>query len=931
MYSSLPNIKRPFFSDGLPDSWNSGEDQNNSGDGFPDSKRKRRSRWSTNPEDKTVIPGMPTVIPSNLTESQQRQYVVHLQIEEITRKLRTGDLGIPANPEQRSPSPEPIYNNEGKRMNTREYRTRKKLEEDRHKLIQEALKLNPDFKPPADYKPPIIRVNDKVMIPQEEHPEINFVGLLIGPRGNTLKNLEKETGAKIIIRGKGSVKDGKIGRKDGQPLPGEDEPLHAYVTANNPENVTKAVDKIKEIIRQGIEVPEGQNDLRRQQLRELALLNGTLRENDGLNKLRQIAESQTIITNTIVCTICGGAGHIAQDCKQKRPGDSFRTQQTQNPAERAKMDSEYMSLMAELGEGPPPKTEQSTFSAPNPPNYGRTLLSNPPPNPMAINSPWQMNTRPPVAHHVPGVPLLTRPSYGMLMGPPQINPLGRLTMHSTTQPPPGMQAPSGYSAQMTTSQAQQQSPLLGGMGTVPQLQQSPDLGGSWQQPPAQSPQTSSAQSMTSIGSQGETNPSSMSVPPPPPPPPASLLPPPPPPFLGSTLLQASSSSSSWGQQTPTGKAPLLSSPQPPPPPPASGRDGESALTAQQQALLDIQNQVLQKQQQKVAMLTQSARMGDMTSSGMAMMMNRDSQLNSATGGLENASSSFNRPQSMRTGPDSSFNHPQSTRAVSDSSLNHPQTTRAVADSSFNQPQSMRTGPDSSFSSQNNQSMMMNNQNLHKSGMFEDKGQPYTLNQTSPQGNIMNSDGLRGQMTNRNFDNHFNYHQMSGSDSQGGGHYASMGMGQGSGAQNMSQGNNQSLMSSGNNQQNMMNQRYIPQNMMDQGSMHQSMMNQGNNQNMSQRNSQNMMTQGSNHQSMMSQGSNHQSLMSQGSNHQSLMSQGSASQNNFMGVTNSQNVMSQRSDSSTMNQGNHPRTWNNQSNSNMENNQMENVKNSSMWN
>lgn len=33
----------------------------------------------------------------------------------------------------------------------------------------------------------MIKVNDKVMIPQEEHPEINFVGLLIGPRGNTLK------------------------------------------------------------------------------------------------------------------------------------------------------------------------------------------------------------------------------------------------------------------------------------------------------------------------------------------------------------------------------------------------------------------------------------------------------------------------------------------------------------------------------------------------------------------------------------------------------------------------------------------------------------------------------------------------------------------------------------------------------------------------
>jgi len=38
------------------------------------------------------------------------------------------------------------------------------------------------------FRPPIIRVSDKVMIPQEEHPEINFVGLLIGPRGNTLKS-----------------------------------------------------------------------------------------------------------------------------------------------------------------------------------------------------------------------------------------------------------------------------------------------------------------------------------------------------------------------------------------------------------------------------------------------------------------------------------------------------------------------------------------------------------------------------------------------------------------------------------------------------------------------------------------------------------------------------------------------------------------------
>lgn len=109
---------------------------------------------------------------------------------------------------RRSPSPEPIYSSDGKRLNTREFRTRRRLEEERHALVLRMQSINPDFKPPVDYKyvpilpllrtvqinfcylrrPPVIRVSDKVMIPQEEHPEINFVGLLIGPRGNTLKS-----------------------------------------------------------------------------------------------------------------------------------------------------------------------------------------------------------------------------------------------------------------------------------------------------------------------------------------------------------------------------------------------------------------------------------------------------------------------------------------------------------------------------------------------------------------------------------------------------------------------------------------------------------------------------------------------------------------------------------------------------------------------
>jgi hypothetical protein len=52
----------------------------------------------------------------------------------------------------RSPSPEPIYDQQGKRQNTREVRARRKIEEKRHQVVAELLVLNPDYKAPADYK-----------------------------------------------------------------------------------------------------------------------------------------------------------------------------------------------------------------------------------------------------------------------------------------------------------------------------------------------------------------------------------------------------------------------------------------------------------------------------------------------------------------------------------------------------------------------------------------------------------------------------------------------------------------------------------------------------------------------------------------------------------------------------------------------------------
>ena len=59
---------------------------------------------------------------------------------------------IKLNENSSSPSPEPVYSSDGKRLNTRDVRTRRKLEDMRHSLITEMKVINPHYMPPADYK-----------------------------------------------------------------------------------------------------------------------------------------------------------------------------------------------------------------------------------------------------------------------------------------------------------------------------------------------------------------------------------------------------------------------------------------------------------------------------------------------------------------------------------------------------------------------------------------------------------------------------------------------------------------------------------------------------------------------------------------------------------------------------------------------------------
>jgi len=106
-----------------------------------------------------------------------------------------------ADPDLRSPSPEPVYDSKtGQRINTRDLRIKEGYMREKNAIIEELMKIDKFYKPPSDYRIP--KKTKKIFIPEIEG--INFIGTILGPSGSTQRDLEKKSGCKISIRGKGS-------------------------------------------------------------------------------------------------------------------------------------------------------------------------------------------------------------------------------------------------------------------------------------------------------------------------------------------------------------------------------------------------------------------------------------------------------------------------------------------------------------------------------------------------------------------------------------------------------------------------------------------------------------------------------------------------------------------------------------------------------
>jgi hypothetical protein len=275
-----------------------------------------------------------------------RQYAKYL---DANQRLEARDFRDERPEHERSPSPPPRYDARGARVNTREHRIEQKLRDERNDLAGWLVARCPHlFRPPQDWRP--TKKKRKIFVPEKEFPGYNFIGLIIGPRGNTQKRMQRETNTRIAIRGKGCIK-GNANREPNTDY-AEDEDLHVTITGDTDEEVDRAAAMVRQLLKP---VDETFNEHKRAQLRELALINGTLRDIEGMlchacgrpghtqeNCPEKDVASYRADVALVTCAICGDGGHPTRDCPMRHNAAAAKGAQ-------AEMSSEYQSFLSELG------------------------------------------------------------------------------------------------------------------------------------------------------------------------------------------------------------------------------------------------------------------------------------------------------------------------------------------------------------------------------------------------------------------------------------------------------------------------------------------------------------------------------------------------------------------------------------------------------
>ncbi|KAJ8925376.1 hypothetical protein NQ315_009207 [Exocentrus adspersus] len=126
------------------------------------------------------------------------------------------------------------------------------------------------------YREKPIKVTVKVLVPVREHPKFNFVGKLLGPKGNSMKRLQEETMCKMAVLGRGSMKDRQKEEEYRNSLDPKyshlSDDLHVEISALGPPaeahaRVAYALAEVRKYL-----IPVNNDNIRQEQMREMEIM-----------------------------------------------------------------------------------------------------------------------------------------------------------------------------------------------------------------------------------------------------------------------------------------------------------------------------------------------------------------------------------------------------------------------------------------------------------------------------------------------------------------------------------------------------------------------------------------------------------------------------------------------------------------------------------
>ena len=228
---------------------------------------KSFSKWSSR-DKKINIANLPSILPPGLKTPNLQAILLRARYEEIQYKL--SKLSTEAQSvlefDDRLVN-ESNYDQKDLKTDTNSMKARDSLYQERKALIESIDKIYPCFRVPGASRIAYTKCTKKFYIPGP-----NFIGQILGPRGETLKQLESQYGVKISIRGKGSTPDNKSSGEVYVPR-SPDEPLHALIESYNEQSIEDVVKILEAIV---IPKPDKENELKKAQLRQLAVYNGVI-------------------------------------------------------------------------------------------------------------------------------------------------------------------------------------------------------------------------------------------------------------------------------------------------------------------------------------------------------------------------------------------------------------------------------------------------------------------------------------------------------------------------------------------------------------------------------------------------------------------------------------------------------------------------------